>query len=286
MKKQMLFDQCRTSLAVAGISTKSDRSVICPLCWQETAFEDLSLEHAVPRCVGGTDRTMTLTCVGCNNNQGSELDSHLAGWQRLRDALNGHGHTPVEMNVEGHRMTANLKWGSRNFVVVGAATNPQSVSAVQQAFAAGAVKELTFTFNDGYSERRLYVALLRAAYLCVFRHYGYKYLAHEIVQVLRRRIADPMLEEPNLKTLICELKPKNHLFDESHGIARCDVSGVECFLVILRLRLKGRSNMQSYFGVYLPVTGGRCEEFFTMMERHANCMDGKSMSIPASGLIH
>lgn len=58
MKKERLLDQCRASLAAAGISTKSERAVICPLCWQETAFEDLSLEHVVPRCVGGTDRTM------------------------------------------------------------------------------------------------------------------------------------------------------------------------------------------------------------------------------------
>ena len=75
-RKKALFDHLRKSLAAAGLATARDDSLICPLCWQETRYEDLSHEHVVPGSVGGTCNT--LTCRPCNNEHGSSLDSHLS----------------------------------------------------------------------------------------------------------------------------------------------------------------------------------------------------------------
>jgi hypothetical protein len=60
-KKRRFFDHYRKSLKAAGLQALSDNSVICPLCWQDTDYASLSLEHIVPRKVGG--KREILTCL-------------------------------------------------------------------------------------------------------------------------------------------------------------------------------------------------------------------------------
>lgn len=106
--KRTKFNQLRKSMMDAGISPDSNESLVCPLCWQVTPYGSLSLEHVVSSSVGG--KQTPLTCRRCNNVHGYDLDSHLAQYQRIADAFRGHGSLKTELDVNGHKMAANLKW--------------------------------------------------------------------------------------------------------------------------------------------------------------------------------
>src|SRR5262245_1531863 len=128
--KNELFEIGRKSLNAACLSTSSEDSLLCPLCWQETSLADLSLEHIVPGAIGGTCKT--LTCRRCNNDQGAKLDSHLAGFQKTKDAFKGHGLLSAKLHVNGNLAATNLECGEgrKNFIVVGKATNPIAAKAI------------------------------------------------------------------------------------------------------------------------------------------------------------
>lgn len=276
--KRAKFEFFRNSLAAAGIATSDDDSLICPLCWQETPYKDISLEHIVPDSVGG--RQTTLTCRRCNNDHGRDLDSHLAQYQRIKDAFQGHGTLKTKLNVNGHEMIANLRWGDgqKNFHVIDKATNPVASDASQREFSDGKVSTIDFTIYLDYIKNNFQTAILRAAYLVLFKCYGYEYAHHEIVQVIRRRIADRALDHPSLASLIFEARNFTPPYDNQHYVVPGNVNGVEFFLVIIRVRRE----TTSYLGAYLPVPIGRCEEFFNLMELTAKEHNGETLTIPAA----
>lgn len=277
--KETLFQHCRRSLAAAEMTTASERSLVCPLCWQETAFQDLSLEHAVPGAVGG--KHTTLTCRKCNNDQGATLDSHVANYQAVTDAFKGHGTLPVTLKVNGKRMVANLHWGTKNFHVVPKASNPNEVTAIRQDFKNNDVPEFSFSLSYGYALNTLNTALLRAAYLVLFKCFGYEYARHEIVQSLRRRICETSLEQPQLGPLMIQLQNAELPYDEPHLIAPGNVNGVEFFLVILRLK----KETTTWRGVYMPNPGDRDAEFFDLMEQCSREHDGEQLKIPTKAIF-
>jgi hypothetical protein len=279
--KEKLFEHCRQSLAAAELTTVSERALICPLCWQETPYGDMSLEHAVPGAVGG--KYTTLTCRRCNNDQGAALDSHVANFQTIIDTFKGHGALPVTLDVNGKRMAANLKWGdgSKDFHVVAKASNPKEVAAIQQDFKAGLVPELSFSFSYGYALNLLNTALLRAAYLVLFKCFGYEYARHEIIQSLRRRICDTSLDQPQLGPLMIQLQNGELPYDEPHLIAPGNVNGVEFFLVILRLK----KETTTWRGVYMPIPGERDAEFFGLMEQCSREHNGERLTLPRKAIF-
>ena len=279
--KEKFFERGRRSLAAAGMTTANDRALICPLCWQETAYEDLSLEHAVPGSVGG--RYTTLTCRRCNNDQGAALDSHVANFQTVADAFNGHGTFAVKLNVNGKRMAADLKWdeGKKDFRVVANASNPNEVAAIWQDFHDGKVAEFAVTVSFQYAINNFNTALLRAAYLVLFKCFGYEYTQHEIIQTLRRRICDPTLEQPSLAALMIQLQNGELPHDEPHLVVPGNVNGVEFFLVILRLQ----KETTTWRGVFMPIPGDRESEFFTLMEQCAREHNGERLTLPKEAIF-
>ncbi|QDS98684.1 HNH endonuclease [Adhaeretor mobilis] len=275
-QKESLFDHYRKSLAAADLKTTHQDSLICPLCWQETRFDDLSLEHIMPGSVGG--KRCILTCTQCNNEHGSSFDSHLAQFQKLRDGFKGHGTIPAKLKVLGKEVVANVEWGDgyKNINIVGKASNPAEVSAMQDDAKAGNVGELNLTLLYGYNKNNFQTGLLRCAYLAVFKCFGYEYANHEVVQVIRRRICDSTLEHPRLESLIGELRDGSLPYRDSYVIVPGNVNGVEFFLVILLLRKETVTNQF----VYMPVPVARCDEFCDMMERSSKDNDGKKLTIP------
>lgn len=280
-EKKLLFDHYRNSMIVAGLTTTADDSLICPLCWQEKRYDELSLEHVVPRSVGGTGKT--LTCRRCNNEHGSELDVHLTKFQSVADALQGKGALSTKLNVNGKQVIANLKWGedSNDFQIVGKASNPATWAAIQDEFKAGKVSKLRFTVLCGYARNNFQSAVMRAAYLVVFKCFGYEFAKNEVVQVIRRRITDRSLANPDLGSLVVELHDCTFPYDEPHVVVPGDVNGVAFFLVIIRVR----KFTTSYVGAYLPVPQARSEEFFELMEQYSHEHDGDTLTIPIEGVF-
>jgi hypothetical protein len=67
----------REAIAVTDAITKNGAGrYLCPLClnWF-TDLDDLSLEHAPPRSIGG--RHMAVTCRRCNSRSGHTVDAEL-----------------------------------------------------------------------------------------------------------------------------------------------------------------------------------------------------------------
>lgn len=280
-QNKTIFSHYRKSLAVAGLTTSSADSLICPLCWQETPFDSLSLEHIIPSSVGGTRKI--LTCRRCNNEHGSTLDSHLSQYQAVKDAFNGYGTLSTKLNVNGKEVIANLEWtaGSKNFKIVGKASNPAASGGIQEDFKAGEVSSVKCNVAFGYSKNNFQTAILRAAYLVLFKRFGYEYVKHEIVQAIRRRICDPLLDHPRLSSLILEIREFQPPGDESYFIVPGDVNGVEFFLVIIRVR----KATTTYLGAYLPKPGDRCDDFFDLMEQCSREYNGKAFTIPTEGMF-
>lgn len=280
-RKRTKFNHFRTSLAAAGLATADDNALICPLCWRDTPYRDLSLEHIVPGSVGGNE--VTLTCRQCNNDQGSELDYHLAQYQYVKDALRGHGRLKSKLDVNGHEMTANVEWGQgqKNFYIVDKATNPAASRGSQEQFKAGKVKKVNFTLDLGYKRNNFNTAVLRAAYLVLFKCFGYEYARHDIVQLIRRRIADLSLEHPNPASLVFEARNFAPPGELQHFVVPGNINGVEFFLVFIRLCRASRS----YVGAYMPVPVARSDEFFDLMNLASEEHDGESFEIPTTAMF-
>ncbi|MFC1588193.1 HNH endonuclease [Planctomycetota bacterium] len=279
--KQTMFDHYRKNLTATGISTASADSLICPLCWQETPYDDLTIEHVVPGSVGG--KQTTLTCRRCNNDHGSDLDAHLAQYQRITDAFQGRDQLKTKLNINGHELVANLEWGDghKHFHIVGKATNPAASDGLQQDFAASNVSTMNCTLFFDYIKNNFQTDVLRAAYLIIFKCFDYRYVHHEVVQAIRRRIADPSLEHPRLASLILEARNFKPPYDAQHHVVPGNVNGVEFFLVIIRVRRA----TTTYLGAYLPVPVDRSDEFFGLMELCAKEHNGEMLTIPTEAMF-
>lgn len=280
-RKRDLFDYYRRSLSAAGIEVTNPGAVLCPLCWKETDYDDLSLEYIVPVSVGG--RHFILTCTQCNNSHGSILDSHLVQFQAIHDAFKGHGTIPAKLPAHGKEIAANIEWGDgyKNIKIVGRASDPTSVSAMQKGLKAGNIDKLTLRLKLGYIKDRFQKALLRSAYLAVFKCFGYEYANREVVQVIRRRISDTSLNYPRLGSLIGEIRNGKFKCKKSYAIAPGNVNGIDFFLVILQLR---KETTTSHF-VFMPSLTDNSDEFYEAMERSSMDNNGKTFNIPSEILF-
>ena len=280
-RKKAIFVALRENLEAAGASTVESGSLICPLCWQVREYDSLSLEHIVPRKVGG--RALTLTCTGCNNSHGSDLDAHLSRYQSTRDAFRGHGTLPTVLDVNGKRLVANLEWrdGQKRFVIVGKASDPEAVASVQADFSNGNVSGFNCTIFYEYAKEQFYASILRSAYLALFDRFGYGYVKSEVVQSIRRKICDRTQTIPDLGCLIVELRNLKMPYEASHYIVRCRVKSAECFLVVIRVR----KSTTTYLGAYLPNTLLPIERFQEVLEELKAEGDGKTTKISVSDIL-
>src|SRR3712207_4661450 len=78
----------------------------CPLCRrvyerEATGGDDpkLTLAHIIPKALGGMWET--LACKGCNNVNGSDIESDLLLSQRITDCIAGRGEIEVRMGEAG-----------------------------------------------------------------------------------------------------------------------------------------------------------------------------------------
>ncbi len=264
--KKKLFDHFRNSLLEEGLSTKNSDALLCPLCWDETPYKDLSYEHIVPKSVGGKRRI--ITCKKCNNQHGTELDSHLSQFQNIIDGAKGHGTIRAKISALGYKVDANIKWelGSTKIALVRKASNPKSLSALETEFMAGNVKELNFTIPYGYKMNNFRTALLRAAYLALFKCMAYGYVKHEVIQVIRRRILDTSLKHPRLESLIVQLQ--NFVMPNGYEylITQGQIDSIKFFLVTICLR----KQTTTCHGIFIPCPGIRSSEFYDIIEQYSH----------------
>lgn len=74
------------------VTPEIDDVFVCPLCFQYFTREclnsdQLSLEHVPPKALGGKTKDCTLTCIRCNSDTGSQLESPLKAELGISDVF-------------------------------------------------------------------------------------------------------------------------------------------------------------------------------------------------------
>jgi hypothetical protein len=185
--------------------------VLCPLCLQaysEDAIDleepELTEEHIIPESLGG--KLVTLSCKSCNSTHGSKLDSHLVQMMRSQDSLAGLGTLPLKgrIGIAENQLPAQFDVSDRTFRVGGG--KPAVVDEIKNMFQQGRIDSIDLNFSLGYIPGRAYLALLRIAYLAMFRELGYPYILSPAAGVVREMISRSELPPADLGNLMAELK--------------------------------------------------------------------------------
>lgn len=239
---------------------------LCPFCLRTFGRDclgqplRLSLEHCIPEAVGGTPKTLTLTCTDCNTDMGSRVDSHLKGRLAGEDFWAGRSGEPnrIWLDINGNQVRANLQFSrgdkpSFSIVLDPRNSHPRDFEAVAAALSAEAEdpKGLGIRFGGSlrYNARKASVALLRIGYLMMFRQFGYPYVLHRNLDRVRRQIQSP--DEAILPPPYCV-----HFEQMSDHVNCCAVltspEEMRAFLVIVRLRTDNRACLK---GILMPGFG-------------------------------
>ncbi|MEM9413156.1 MAG: HNH endonuclease [Planctomycetota bacterium] len=265
-KRRKKFERLRMSQNAAGIKVGSPDNLVCPLCWKGVAFEDLTLEHIIPKSLCGTRET--LTCQNCNKSAGDDLDNHLTGYQRYSEAWNGFGSLKMTMDVNEHRlavrMTRDPSKPSTDFQIIGKASSPAAIQAAQIEFKKGSVNEMNAKFSYGYNDRRRQLALLKAAYLATFHRFGYLFISRPGLQRIRQLVADRELNSPDLNGVCGEMNLPHEVYDKQILYLSAKFSEADFVWVVLKCRLL----TTVYRFVMLPIDE-QSDEIFTALAQHA-----------------
>lgn len=269
------FIELRKQMLDAGLRTRSEDAIICPLCWQETEIDNLTIEHIVPGSIGGTQTT--LTCELCNNTDGSNLDSELVHYQKLADSIGSHGKVPAIAMQNGRRLAGNVESIASNlkFTVVAKASNPRHIAASLDDAKQGKIESLDLTFA-WFDQVNLKIAALRAGYLVAFRCLGYEYVQHEIFQEYRKQIRNSKELTIPVDSLVIELPTFSPSEDRDFYVGECVFNDFDLYVMIIRSRIL----KTTYWGVFFPTKDG---SFFDQMQSIQNShKDGPTLKITPS----
>lgn len=199
--RRKLFDLYSQNLALYAPTLAGQ--YLCPLCMR--AFDDaspddgsLTLEHVVPRAVGGT--FPVLTCKECNNTSGHEIDSHLKRETEFEDFLAGvkRTPTPVLASVPGVDARVPLEFlqldtdpPTADIVAFPKASNPDALEALAKHLSVRGERSVELRVRGDASPIRVNASLTKSAYLLAFRTFGYGYIAHRNLDHVREFIRAP-----------------------------------------------------------------------------------------------
>ncbi len=265
-RRELLFNRFRQSQFDSGLPCDNG-SLICPVCWKPQQLSEFTLEHIVPKAVGG--RRTTLTCRICNNQQGKELDVHLVKYHQVHEALNGFGAIPSQLTVNERNVTVNVTATTEpkqiSMQVVGRASHPSHISGLHDDLQDGKADELVLRMNLGYNKNRMQTALLRSGFLSLFHRFGYSYVTRPLAQRVRERIVDPTLTTFRLSSFIAGIQRWDFPFDRPYFVVTRRLNSMPYFLVVIRCRIE----TTQYHGVALPGVELDDEKFFHAFEEYS-----------------
>jgi len=187
-QRRDLFELYAANLKFYESDSRAHGRFACPICLKtflpasvEPGSLQVDLAHIFPKACGGN--AVTLLCKKCNSRLGSQYDSHLAIEQELHEAFSGSGKAKIKgkFAIENAVMSVNFSKMGKEFCfhVPDKGNNPATILAATNTFKSFPSKfnfEMSFKQPDDF---RRGVAILAAAYLTLFRNFGYEYLACE-----------------------------------------------------------------------------------------------------------
>lgn len=268
--QELLFDAYRRNLIACG--GQSHDVVMCPLCLTPYKIGELRTgaltdEHIIARNLGGLLRhdkwqeLRTLTCKKCNNQDGSTLDSHLIKMVREEDIHAGLSNESLDcrLEIDGHDIGGDLflSAGDKpNIKIIGdkKRSNPKSQEATGRAIEAG-LKNFKISIRVAFNALRCKAALLRVAYLLMFRHFGYNYILHKNAQMIREQIRNPDSDTIGSKAIVKLKEAPSSLYDV--GLVY-EPKELRCFFVKLDLS----TDLDRFYGVVLPGLDEKAEDIY------------------------
>ena len=202
-KRSALYADYATNLS--AYRQEFNNQFACPLCLRIFETDSLSrnqitLEHCIPGKLGGTQ--LTLTCKECNNTHGAKYDAHLVKWRDYEDHVNGLTRKPhrAEVIIGDARLNASItNTGTKGPIaleVVPGRVDPKELKKAEDFMAAhpDIGMSLEFQVRPDTDHRIFSIALLRSAYLIMFRAFAYGYLLHQPTDRIRKQIFNPTNE--------------------------------------------------------------------------------------------
>lgn len=239
VSKKHIFDRFSSNLA--KVFPGAAGQYACPLTLRLFGQEDidqLSFEHCIPNGLG--PKRFVLTEEKANNSAGSDIDAHLhrmiGHLEFIRDAV---GSVTVRMQtgeVEvGADFTRDTSGDSvKNDLRIDASrSDPKAIETAQQAAERGdypSELRLRLHSNHSFVDRRAKIALIKTAYLMMFRELGYSLILHPSFQPIRQQIANPsddilpvdkiaIVVKENLPQPVFWVKEPEHLFAYGYDFA-------------------------------------------------------------------
>ena len=177
-----------------------DSSVLCPICLRSFPRgavsgknPKLTIEHILPKAIGSSAET--LTCTTCNSGETKNIESDLVGRVAYVHALNGRGGSvPAWMHTEKGKQLIRVSVAQDGTVEMvgceGSWKNPEAKALIAE-LENGEFEKFDLKFPKVYDGHRSQVALLKAAYLFLFRAFGYRYIQRPTLDIVRQQILDP-----------------------------------------------------------------------------------------------
>ncbi|WP_428307281.1 HNH endonuclease [Lacipirellula sp.] len=263
--KKTIFASLRRNADEVFPETQGSECVPCPLCLKPISENEATVEHIIPESVDG--RLKTLTCKSCNSLTGSRIDSHLQRWHHAQRLHSG-SPIPCKVTIGDSTVTAVYKRTEETGVsleIIGRASNPEHVEKSTDLLTSGVKDEFTVVLELGYSLERVWLALLKSAYLAVFRQQGYEYAVHPAIAPISERILGRSSGGPSLETIVGKIRPSHTAppwDDEIMIIQGRTVTQNDCFAVIVRT---GR-DFPSWHLVYLPLANNHVDALHEELE--------------------
>jgi hypothetical protein len=276
---EQAFDVYATNLTLC--KPEAQGIFVCPFCRRCFRKEDAShkppqiiFAHCVPSSLGG--RLTALACAECDNRAGYEIDVHLAN--RLETDSFFRGESPDERRVwltaAGQRVRANYRITKdstglfkQDIVLDAKRSAPGQCEELRAALESGAAlrhplrltERMRMTFNMDISR----IAMLRAAFLFMFRSFGYAYVLHENLNRLREQFVRP-------RDAIIPGRPIIGLVPDSILTnSVCLITSPEAFrafLVILSFRTDGGTQLTQ--GIIMPGLGPDADSVYERIRDH------------------
>lgn len=229
----------------------------------------------IPRALGGRD--VTLTCKSCNSRHGTETDAHWAAQLRTSEAFSGAGTIESTFEVLGHRVRADfsLRSGTKEDPMTFRIrqSNPKTLSAIDEAMRSGQAREIGIKLSYGYINNRFRLAIVKAAYLALFSHFGYQYVLSDAVRSFWTKLSGAGFDD--LDILLKGLTPSL-----TAGTAELPTPvtivpvGRLAYLVVLKPTPNGQ-----YFGALLPTATGETEGVFERLRSISSSLSGRQMIV-------
>ncbi len=270
--------------ALTVFEGKYSNVVICPLCLKEFGeanMEQLSRDHVIPQALGGT--IFTITCRSCNNKFGTYTENDLLKPFRLAENLAGEKGITGKLTFGEHSFSASIKMASNSYAsmkieLLGG--RPESFDALHGSMGKKRLYEWSFRHEIPYRSDRAIAGIMKAAYLAVFRQYGYRLVLSPAGNVFRRELVAARDGRSDLlQPLVGRLAKVERLVGgEPEFLAFAVQIDEVSFTFVLMLLRSGRSGYWMY--ALLPDFARYADDTFASQTLFEYLVDAKKLLAP------